>query len=463
MRKTPNRIIVINTISAGLTQGLSLIMMPVYSYLLGKESYGMASMYTTWVNTLAVVIGLQAAASIAIAQRDFNEGEQLKYQANGVYLGLFMTLGFLMLSFPLSSTLSGVLELPAWSIYLIVLHAFGLFCIGMLNSKFTYELKQERNLILSVTISVGTALLSVITILNLPQEHRYLGKTIGSALPTIIAGIFLCGYLLVKVGICLNKVYLRYMIAYGAPLVFSSLCQYLFTNSDRIMLQKMQSNGAVGIYSLAYSFSAVVSVIWSALNHAWSPFYYRYEAAGNDEILLEHVKNYTRLFSIITIGFILLSPEVFTLFSAPEFWDGKILVPLFAIGFYADFVGCFARNHQYYYKKTKRIALVSIGTSIINLGLNLVWIPKIGALGAAAATAVSQLAAMTVSWIMAKSAGGSKRRWPYKKNEFVFYFLLIGISTALFYLDGTKGIRWAMGIVLGLYQAKKMIKTRQIF
>ena len=87
MKKTPNRVVIINAISAGLLNGISMIMMPVYSYLLGTEVYGLSSVYTTWVTILSIVIGLQVFSSIGVAQKDFPASEQLTFQANGVYAG----------------------------------------------------------------------------------------------------------------------------------------------------------------------------------------------------------------------------------------------------------------------------------------------------------------------------------------------------------------------------------------
>lgn len=463
MKKTPNRIIIINAISAGLLNGISMIMMPVYSYLLGTEVYGLSSVYTTWVTILSIVIGLQVSSSIGVAQKDFSANEQLVFQANGIYVGFLMCIVLTGVSALLSVPISKFLEIPLWTALLLCPHAFGIFCVALMNSKFTYELKQEKNLLISVSMSLGTALISVIAILLLPAEKRFQGKVIGVAVPYIIFAAVLLLYLLKKVGLCVQKEYISYMLRYSTPLIFSSLCMQLFSGSDKLMLQKMESNSAVGIYSLAFSFSSVVSSIWFALNHAWTPFYYQYESANDERALLEHSRRYTRLFSILTVGFILLSPEVFPLLSAPAFHAGVKMIPVFVIGFYLNFLSCFARNFQYYYKQTKMIAYISIAVSLFNLVLNAIFIPKWGAMGAALATTAAQLLSCSGHWLLAAYHPVQGKKFPYHLHLFVPYLVLLSISMLLFYLPVTWWIRWSTGCFMGGWLLLNLVKEKQIF
>ena len=308
MKKTPNRVIIINVLCTALLNGISMIMMPVYSYLLGPDNYGLASIYTTWSTVLSTIVGLQAASTIAVARKDFLPEEQLAFQSNGVYIGAMMGLALSVVFAIFKRPISLLLGIPVWSVLLLCPHAFGIFCVNFLNSKFTYEFKQEKNLLVSVSMSLGAAGISVITILILSEEYSYFGKVIGTAALQILCGILLLGFFIRKVGIQMEKRYVKYVMTFGIPLVFSNLCLQLFSSSDKLMLQRMESSSAVGIYSLAYSFSAIVSSISYALNHAWTPFYYRYEMKGDDTELLTHMGNYVRVFSVLSVGFLLLAP-----------------------------------------------------------------------------------------------------------------------------------------------------------
>lgn len=463
MKKTPNHVVAVNTLCSALLNSISMLMMPIYSNLLGTDSYGLASIYTTWATILSVIIGFQLSSSIGVAQKDFPKEEQLYYQANGIYFGALMALAGMLLAVLFRNQLAVTLGIPVWSVLFLVPHGFGLFCINFLNSKFAYEFKQEKNLIISVSMSVGAAVISVLLILALPKEGRYFGKVVGAAIPQILCGIFLLVALLRMVGPTIKKKYMTYTVTYGLPLVFSTLCLQLFASSDKLMLQKMDSNSAVGIYSLAYNFAGVISSIWYALNSAWSPFYYQYEAGGDDSSLLAHMKNFVRLFSIITVGFLLLAPEVFTIFAAPDFWSGIALIPLFVVGHYTTFVGCFARNHQYYYKKTKTIAAISIGSSLVNVGMNAILIPIWGGFGAAFATMITQILSLFLHWLTARYFSDKKRIFPYSCKMFFPYGIMIVLAILLFYYSAPWWVRWPLGVILGAYMISHLWKNKQIF
>ena len=463
MKKTPNRVIIINVLCTALLNGISMIMMPIYSRLLGTDTYGLVSIYTTWATVFSTVIGLQLASSLAVAQKDFPKAEQLPYQANGVYIGAAMSVVVLLIVALFRDTISRLLGLPVWSVLLLVPHGFGLFCVNFLSGKFTYEFKQEKDLLVSVSMTVGTAGVSVALILLMPDEYRYLGKVIGAAIPQIACSLLVLWAMIHRVGLFFRKEYVQYALAYALSPVFSSLCLQIFSSSDKLMLQKIDSNAVVGVYSLAFNFAAVVSSIWYALNHAWCPFYYRYEASGDDKVLLEHANNFIRLFSILTAGFLLLSPEVFKIFAAPDFWGGSDLIPLFVIGIYADFVSCFARNHQYYYKKTKTIATISIIAAGGNVVLNAFLIPIFGAFGAALATMLTQIISMIAQWWTAYFYASSARSYPYRIGQFLPYFVLIGICVTMFYQKQIWYIRWLLGGTLGIWMLGTLWKTKQIF
>lgn len=198
MGKTPNRVIIINVLCTALLNGISMIMMPVYSHLLGTDNYGLSSIYTTWSTILVSSSGCSLPLLLLLRKR-FSKEEQLAYQANGVYIGAIMGFAMSLICAAFRNPISSALGIPAWSVLLLCPHAFGLFCVNFLNSKFTYEFKQEKNLLISVSMSLGAAALSVVTILLLPDEASYFGKVIGAAIPQILCGllllIFFCGIL----------------------------------------------------------------------------------------------------------------------------------------------------------------------------------------------------------------------------------------------------------------------------
>ena len=74
--------------------------------------------------------------------------------------------------------LSIQLELEPLIILLVLLQAFGNFCVEFLNKKNVYEFRAGWNMILSMVMVLVPLVLAVVLILQMPYETRYVGRVI---------------------------------------------------------------------------------------------------------------------------------------------------------------------------------------------------------------------------------------------------------------------------------------------
>ena len=104
---------------------------------------------------------------------------------------------------------------------------------------------------------------------------------------------------------------------------------------------------------------------------------------------MEKTRNFLELFTILACGFILLTPEVYHVYASREYWSSTMVIPLFVASYYLNFLCTFPVNFEYYHKKTKVVAAVTIFSSLLNVLLNYYLIRAIGMAGAALATSLS--------------------------------------------------------------------------
>lgn len=463
--KSSSQVISINVLCTLCINMVSMITMPILSRLLGTEGYGLISIYTTWATIFTVISGLQVNVSIANANIDFSREEQKKYQSSIFVLSALWTGILLMAAVVGNKAISSLLQMPRWMPPLMILHSFGMFSVNFWNSKFTYELKPEKNFIVSVGASVSVAALSIAITALLPQEQRYYGKILGTGVPYVAIGCISVLVLLKHGKTGYNKKYWKYCLSLCLPMVASGLCSNIFGQSDRLMLQRMATNSAVGIYSLSFNFSNIIGSIWMALNTAWCPYYYRMEEHGDYEELFRRLKKYTRLFTVLTIGFILLSKEIFVIYAGEEFVSGAMLIPIFAAGFYAQFIYSIAVNYEYYQKQMRYISVLTILSSLVNVGLNGLLIPELGAEGAALATLAAYIINALLHWYVAKHCVKTDHKFRIQLCFFIPYILAVLMAVTLFYLIPSSfwGIRWGIGALIGVWQLRYLYKSKTIF
>ena len=51
----------------------------------------------------------------------------------------------------------------------------------------------------------------------------------------------------------------------------------------------------------------------------------------NYQMLNEKVKNYVHIFTVLTLGFLMVSREVMWIFASSEYWRGADLIPVFVL------------------------------------------------------------------------------------------------------------------------------------
>lgn len=458
--KKQNRVALFNILSTVLLRGISLFTAPLFSRMLGTNGYGVLSIYTIWMGVTAIAFTLQTGGTLVNARVEYGEEQQSRYQSSVMTLSLLF---FLVCSAVVTLFLpqvSDVLKLSKALILLLLFHAFGNFCFNFLNSKFTYEFKAGTNMILSVGVTLVTLALSVVLILLLPKEINYYGRILGMALTYGIMGVVICIYVLYKGRTFYNREYWTLALTLAIPVVFYSLSDVLLGHFDRVMLQQMMNESMVGQYSLAFNFGGIMLTIFMALNNSWVPFFFDDFKAGCREHIHNQAKNFLELFTVLCVGFNLLSVEVYHVFASRDFWAGTMLIPIFVTGYYMNFLCTFPVNYEYYYKKTKVVAVVTVLAAVVNICLNYVLILKFGMVGAALATMVSHCLQFAMHYVYVRYIL-KKGDYPFGIRIWAKYILAYTVVVALVYLTPELWfVRWGLGGAIGLWELWRIRKRK---
>ena len=461
--KKQNRIAFFNMLSTLLLRGLSVITSAIFSRLLGTNGYGVLSTYNVWVSVASITGTLQTSGTLVNARVEYPPERQRAYQSSVMTLSLVSFLCCCALVLIFLGPVSTVLEMQWYLIILMLWHAFGSFCVNFLNSKFTYEFKAGRNLILSLGVTLTTLALSVVLILLMPENLRYVGRILGLAVTYGVLGIAVCVYILYSGKTFYNREYWRFCIALAIPVVFYSLSDLLLGHSDLVMVKKMLGDSKAGIYGLAYNFGSVLFSIFAALNNSWTPFFFEDMKLKNVDRVRFQTKHFLELFTVLAMGFVLLTPEVYRWFAGQDFWEGTSLITLFATGFYLNFLCTFPVNFEYFHKKTKMVAAATVTSCVLNIGLNYVFILRFGLAGAAAATVLSHTFQFMFHYCYTRYVLG-KESYPFGIRFWGKYAAAFAAAAVLVTVLPDLWLpRWGLGAALGLWELWQIKKRKSIF
>ena len=368
--KNKNKITVINFLSNLLLRGISIFSAPLFSRLLGTSGYGIVSVYNIWTRVLGVAIPMQSSSTLINARVEYSEEDQEGYQSSVLSMSLLGFLVALVVCTVFLRPISGALQLPGILIYMMLLQSFGNFSTAFAGTKYTNEFKAGRNMFLSVGLTLAALSLSLVLVLQMPQEDRYLGRIWGNAIVYGGAGLVLAAGILRRGKVYFRPDYWKFCLTLALPMVFYSLSDMILAQSDQIMLQTMMDSSNVGLYGLAFTFSNVIFTIFQSLNSTWVPFFFEDMKNGEKSKVHTSAINFLELFTILSMGFVLLAPEVYRIYASRDFWAGISLIPMFSAGYYINFLCTFPVNFEYYHKKNKATAAITISCAVVNLGLN---------------------------------------------------------------------------------------------
>lgn len=459
--KRQNRFAFFNILSTLLLRGISIFTMPLFTRLLGTSSYGVTQVYNTWVSVFAIVLTLQTQGTLVNARMEYPEDEQKRYQSSVMGMSLLMYLLCSAVILCLLNPISSALKLSKFLVILMLIQAFGTFCVNFLNQKFVYEFKAGRNMLLSLGVTLTTLVLSVVLILQLPKEINYYGRVVAIAATYGIIGIPACIYILAKGKTIFRKEYWKFCIVLAIPTVFYNLSDLILGQSDKVMVQQFFGTTAVGLYGAALNFGGIMFTIFTALNNSWCPFFFDDMKMGIRENVREKAKNYLELFTVLSVGFILLSKEVYHIFVDSSYWQGTGMIPIFVSSYFLNFLCTFPINFEYYHKQTKVVAMVTISASLVNVGLNFVLIQQFGMVGAAIATMISHCLQLVIHYGYARLILG-KKDYPFGIRLWIGYaaaYFVIVIFSCL--TDGFWPIRWLLGAGIGAWELLR-IRNRKV-
>ncbi len=437
------------TIGNILLKGCIFLTLPIFTKILSTTDFGIYSSYIALEGIISAVIGMGLYGTIKNAKIDFKEKFN-DYLSTIICFSLFVLFIFIILSNSLYFLYGDFIGYSRFIINVLILQSYGSFLIHLYGSKLNIEFKYKSYLGVTFFNTIGNIILSIILILYVFPYQRYLGRIVGSALPIIIVSVIIVLYILKNGKDYWNKKYIKYAILIGLPLVPHVVSQSLLSQFDRIMIEKMIGASEGGIYSYIYTICTILFIIVQSLDNAWNPWVYIRLSENNTSIIKKSFTKYIDFFSILTLGFLCLSPEIVVLFAGSEYWSGIDLIIPLTVSNYFVFLYMLPVGIEYYHKKTKFISLGTVCATIANLVLNFIFIKLFGFKAAAYTTLISYILLFVFHWIMASKYELSEL---YDIKHIIKTSSLIFAFSIIIYLIGIRsmlgiGIRYVVCLVL---------------
>jgi len=214
-----------------------------------------------------------------------------------------------------------------------------------------------------------------------------------------IVGIPFGRFLWREVGVAWSTRDLKDALRFSLPLVPHLIAHWILAMSDRYVIEQMMGVAAVGIYGSAYAFTEFVNMVANSMNRAWVPMFTRaYADESQRPFIARSITYFVLAVGGSSVALAILAPTLVRDIYADRYADAAPIASVLALGglfqglYYIFVAGLF------YFKRNGLIPVITVVSGLVNIALNILWIPSLGLLGAALATLLSYLVLTLGVW-----------------------------------------------------------------
>lgn len=379
-----------------LNSVIPFLLLPILTAYLSPEHYGVVDIFYNTTLIITPFIGLCIVQSIG---RFYFERIVLSRFVSTVLVvllstGLIITALSLVFNIVFENYLL-VYDIPPYLIFLAFLYTLFTQISEILLALWRVSYKVAKFGIFRVSKTALDLGLSIflITSLGYGWEGRIFPQVI---IAFLFAAIAL--YLLYKLGylksLKANKTYLKEGLSYSVPLIFHTFGGYVINFSDRFFILIMLSMTDVGVYSVAYQIGMVMSLIQNSFNQAWVPFFFQKLKEDTNQArrkIVQITYIYIVFLIVTTLLIYFCIPLIYKYLINESYVDGASLIIWVLLGFLFNGIYKILVNFLFFDKRTKLVAVLSMGSAVLNIVLNYYLIKFNGITGAAQATMLTFL------------------------------------------------------------------------
>ena len=386
------------------SKAIGFVMIPFYAGFLSAEEYGVLNLLELATTIVAIGFGLQALGQSLTRIYHEASGEAARRQVvSTAVIGTVVLAGLIaVLACSAAEPISRLVSLDGQAPLLRLAFA-AMFTSSITEVVLVYERMQNRaKFFLGYSMVTLTASLSL-NILFIGLAHEGVrGFVYSKLLVTSAACVYLLARLLREVGSAWRWSIARALSRFAGPLILSGACFFAIHFSDRLFLAHI-SHAEVGVYSLAYTFAFLLSVlIGDSFSKSWSVSFYGLSSGDGWQARFVEVGRWL-IFVLGTgaIGISLFGRDVLTLMVPPSYYPPMLLLPVLTFGYFLREVGDFFNSMLLIGIGSGLVGRIAAAGAILNLALNAALIPRFGIWGAAWATFATWTAYCATTWIFA--------------------------------------------------------------
>lgn len=410
---------------------LNFLLVPLYTNFLLREEYGIIANVYAYIAFAAVLYGcgMEGAYMRFIAdkpgKKEIFSVPFLSLTGTSLVLSILLTLWSAPIAvlIGMSETEGTIITLAAWILFLDTMMLLPYAALRMERRPAAFAMTRVVNIVINVVFTL---------IFLAGLKWRAEGVLAANAVASGLTLVILMPVVKRNFSFSFEKPLFKELVAFGLPLIPAGLAGIAMQVVDRPIVKALAGDAMLGVYQANYRLGIFMMLVAGMFDYAWRPFFLNHAKDPDAKRLFSSV--FTYLTGAMAGIFLLVAFFIGDLvrinfsgyyFIHPSYWEGLAIVPWILAAYI--FVGAYTNFNVgvTLEKKTSYLPFITGVGALLNIGLNLVLIPRFGIQGAAASTFASYGVMATAMYVASQKFYYVTYEW--KK------ILAIAISAAALY------------------------------
>lgn len=383
---------------------ISVISIPVFTNLFPPSEYGIYSLAMSTVNLISTItFGWIYDSIIRYYDEYTNEKESKNFFSNISILTIIIFSIVFLISLVITIFFLDQIKPYKYIIAFSILMFYSLTLMSISKRILRASRKSGVYSFMTVLLSLGKLLFVILFY----EKLSFLGVSIiilGTLLMEIL--IVLISFYIIKPKININyfnKKFIKEIARYGFPLMAASACYWFLSVSDRYIIGIFRSTEEVGLYSISYNISSKsLTLVFSIISLAAFPLIVKawnnHKKEYVEDLLSKIVKYYYILTVPIVSAIFIISPLLLEILASEKYLSGYIVMPWISLSILLRGVTTYLHYAWQLNKNTMSIFYLNLISAIVNIVINLIFVPKYGFIAAGISTFIAYLTYLVLAY-----------------------------------------------------------------
>jgi O-antigen/teichoic acid export membrane protein len=431
---------------------IPIVTLPILTRILSKEDYGVLALCQVYAVFLT---GICNFGLVLVYERDFFQHRDPQRAAELLYSLQLFALATSLLGGAGTYLFRGLIaqKIAGASSYGNLL--FLSYCAQtVINLKLYYltYFKNTENARSYTWYTIDETLIGSTSSLLLVAYFRVgvIGIVYGQLIASSVVFLLLSVRFLRVLRLTFHAKLLRDSLRLSYPLTPRLFLGVVGSQFDKYMLGLMNTIGAVGVYSLSQRIANAVFIFMTALQNVFSPQVYQRMFDLGDRArasIGRYLTPFVYASILVALLVSLFAEEVVSLVMPPSYHGAAPIITILCLYYGFLFFGKINGTQLLFAKKTLWSSVLSVVGIVLNVAINIPFILKWGAMGAAFGTLLAGLVSGAFSFIVSEHY--YRIEWEYKKVGSIFLIFLSSSLLMVVMREPTFTYPWRLAVKTG--------------